>query len=168
MLFRSRKALHLRKELEGMISDPYHELALIASTMGNQEFKININYLQEFSSIELRERKLLNIYVPKFELVFAEYSNKDISVNFPENIRLIRQDSVKILNTLINMAEYEESIRRLIDEVRNTKIKVNALEKRVIPEIEKELISLKKFLKEKDREERIRLKNVKEMVKAVS
>lgn len=162
-----RTAYALRKQLEVSINAPYGALAEKVALMGEQEFRSKINFLKEFSSMEIKEKKLFNIYVPEFKLTIGERNNSDLPLGLQKETTGLREDAIKVLSVLVSMSEYEESIRQLIDEVRNTKIKSNAIEKIVLPKLEKDLDYIKKSLEEKDREEKTRLKRVKELVGVV-
>ena len=63
--------------------------------------------------------------------------------------------------TLVRAAEVETTMKRLLDEIERTKRRVNALEFKVIPELEDAEHFIKFRLEEMDRENTIRLKFLK-------
>lgn len=67
----------------------------------------------------------------------------------------------KLLDTIIRAAEIETTMKRLLDEIEKTKRRVNAMEFKLIPELEEAMKFVKFRLEEMDRENTIRLKFLK-------
>ncbi|MFC7045862.1 V-type ATP synthase subunit D [Halobacteriaceae archaeon GCM10025711] len=61
-----------------------------------------------------------------------------------------------LLEQVIVTAEIEAGIKRLLDEIQRTMVKVRALEHRLIPDLETTIESIQFHLDEREREERIR------------
>ena len=66
-----------------------------------------------------------------------------------------------MLDTLIRAAEIETTMKKLLDEIEKTKRRVNAMEFKVIPELEEAQAFVRFRLEEMDRENTIRLKFLK-------
>jgi V/A-type H+-transporting ATPase subunit D len=67
-----------------------------------------------------------------------------------------------LLDAIIRSAELETALRKLLDEIESTKRRVNALEFKVIPELEEARDFIEFRLEEQEREETFRLKKIKE------
>ncbi|MFA6336239.1 MAG: V-type ATP synthase subunit D, partial [Bacteroidales bacterium] len=87
------------------------------------------------SSIELKERKVMGVRLPRVETSFTEggpyFSPEGTTLSVEETLRGYR-DALELMGRL---AELKVSIMRLAREVKKTIRKVNALEKIVIPDL---------------------------------
>jgi len=67
----------------------------------------------------------------------------------------------ELVEAVIEAAEIETTMKRLLDEIESTKRRVNALEFKVIPELTEASDFIKMRLDEMEREELFRLKKIK-------
>jgi len=67
----------------------------------------------------------------------------------------------ELVDKIIEAAEIETALKRLLDEIESTKRRVNALEFKVIPELTEAGDFIKMRLDEMEREELFRLKKIK-------
>lgn len=72
----------------------------------------------------------------------------------------------KLLETMVLAAEVETTMKRLLDEIEKTKRRVNALEFKVIPELQEAEAFIEFRLEEMERENTIRLKHLKHKAEA--
>lgn len=68
----------------------------------------------------------------------------------------------ELIETVIEAAEIETALMKLLDEIDSTKRRVNALENRVIPLRKDQLDYVSQHLEESEREETFRMKKIKE------
>jgi V/A-type H+-transporting ATPase subunit D len=68
------------------------------------------------------------------------------------------------LDLIIGLAETETSLRRLGDEIQNSRRRVNALEQVLIPELKRQAKYIKVAIEEREREDLFRLKKVKKLL----
>jgi V/A-type H+-transporting ATPase subunit D len=71
-----------------------------------------------------------------------------------------------LVETLIEAAEIETTMKKLLDEIEKTKRRVNALEFKVIPEYQAAETFIKMRLEEMERENIFRLKRIKQKAQA--
>lgn len=69
----------------------------------------------------------------------------------------------ELLERIVDAAETQTRILKLLQEIEKTKRRVNALEHKVIPELEGNLDMVSQGLEEREREETFRMKKIKEM-----
>ena len=67
----------------------------------------------------------------------------------------------KLLETLVRAAEVETTMKKMLDEIEKTKRRVNALEFKIIPDLEDSQKFVKSRLEEMERENTTRLKHLK-------
>lgn len=72
----------------------------------------------------------------------------------------------KLVETLVQAAEIETTMKKLLDEVEKTKRRVNALEFKVIPELQEAEDFIELRLEEMERENTFRLKRIKDKAEA--
>jgi V/A-type H+-transporting ATPase subunit D len=77
-------------------------------------------------------------------------------------LELVAERFEEELTIAIRLATMEARVRRLAREIRRTSSRVNALRTRVIPELEAETRAIELALEQREREDRFRLKRVKQ------
>lgn len=114
------------------------------------------------SSIELQERKVMGVRLPKVETHFAAkgpyFSPEGTTLSVEETL-LAFQEALELMGRL---AELKVSIMRLAREVKKTIRKVNALEKIVIPDLKETLAYTQERIEEAERENFMLMKQVKD------
>jgi V/A-type H+-transporting ATPase subunit D len=114
------------------------------------------------SSIELSDRKVMGVRLPRVETTFIErgpYFSPEGTTLSVEDTLSAYQEALRLMGRL---AELKVSIMRLAREVKKTIRKVNALEKIVIPELQETLTYTRGRIEEAERESFMLMKQVKE------
>jgi len=106
----------------------------------------------------------MGLMVPKVEceIVRAPMTERGYGViSTSAYIEEAAQSFEKLLDTLVRAAEVEITMKKLLDEIEKTKRRVNALEFKVIPELQEAEAFIEFRLQEMERENTIRLKHLK-------
>ncbi|MBM4271843.1 MAG: V-type ATP synthase subunit D [Deltaproteobacteria bacterium] len=113
--------------------------------------------------LTVKPRRLMSVVIPKIEASFGAVSGMYSFVHTsPELDQAI--DSLKeFLPKLLRMAELEETIRRLSNEIEKTRRRVNALEHTFIPRMQETVKYITSKLDEMERSNTSRLMKIKAM-----
>jgi len=156
------------KKIRGSLTDQYKvcvERMSLAMAMEGKVAVRSIAYTQKTTPfMKLGSRNIMGVVVPKIE---GEHVEKLLhergygiigTSTFLDEVVGAYQD---LLNLMLEAAEVETSMRRLVEEIDKTKRRVNALEFKVIPELEEAAKYITLRLEEVERENIFRLKRIK-------
>ena len=158
-----------RKRVEENLKTAFYDLLMAEVLLGSQD-------LEQISGITLRDiglefvtKNIMGVSVPILKIGdvvrrinergygFLSTTAKldDAAKNFEESLLLI-----------VKLAEVEESVRRIAQEVEKTKRRVNALEYIVIPRLNATIKHIEMRMEEIEREGFLRLKKIKAFLEA--
>lgn len=162
------KILDQSKDLRLEIARKYREASekiAIASAVDGVIAVRSASYaLTSHPEIQLRSRNLMGVVVPNIK------SNKIVAPLPERGYGIIgtspRIDEAtdayeKLVETIIKAAELETTMKKLLDEIERTKRRVNALEFKVLPELEDIERFIRFRLEEMERDNTFRLKRIK-------
>jgi V/A-type H+-transporting ATPase subunit D len=119
--------------------------------------------------VTLRSKNIMGIVVPEIETNSLKstidqrgYGVIGTSTYIDEATRAFES----LVETLVQAAEIETTMKKLLDEIEGTKRRVNALEFKVIPELEEAKAFIELRLQEMERENTFRLKRIKDKAEA--
>ncbi|HIJ00376.1 MAG TPA: V-type ATP synthase subunit D [Candidatus Methanomethylophilaceae archaeon] len=125
--------------------------------------------LKSDPQVKIRNKSIMGLIVPKIEaeavhtpLVERGYGVISTSMYIEDAARAFE----KLLETMVEAAEVETTMKKLLDEIEKTKRRVNALEFKVIPEMKEAEAFIEFRLDEMEREEITRLKHLKKKAEA--
>ena len=156
------------KEMRGSVASDYQasmlKIAIARAVEGEIEVKSAAYALKTEPKVKVGSKSIMGMMVPKVEadVIHVDILNKGYGVI--STSPYIEEASVafeKLLDTIIRAAEIETTMKRLLDEIEKTKRRVNAMEFKLIPELEEAMKFVKFRLEEMDRENTIRLKFLK-------
>ncbi len=112
--------------------------------------------------VDVLVKNVMGVKMPKVE-VKVERKIKGKAVLLPFSSKMIEAVNLyeEIFVDILKAAEIEISIRNLLEEIEKTKRRVNALENKVIPDLQESIAWVKMMLDEMERENVIRLKRIK-------
>ena len=125
--------------------------------------------VKEVPQITLSSKNIMGVVVPEIESSKVRKSLVDRGYGVLGTTSIIDETATsfeELVEAIIESAEIETTMKRLLDEIESTKRRVNALEFKVIPELSEARNFIKMRLDEMEREELFRLKKIKARTKA--
>ena len=162
------KVLEEAKDSRGALLEKYaraQEMMAIANTIeGSIGVKAAAFSVRENPDITLRSKNIMGVVVPEIESSKVRKGIAERGYGVIGTTPVI-DDTAKafeeLVEAIIQSAEIETTMKRLLDEIESTKRRVNALEFKVIPELTEARDFIKMRLDEMEREELFRLKKIK-------
>ena len=162
------KVLEEAKDSRGALLEKYaraQEMMAIANTIeGSIGVKAAAFSVRENPDITLRSKNIMGVVVPEIESSKVRKGIAERGYGVIGTTPVI-DDTAKafeeLVEAIIQSAEIETTMKRLLDEIESTKRRVNALEFKVIPELTEASDFIKMRLDEMEREELFRLKKIK-------
>ena len=114
--------------------------------------------------VEVERRNIMGVVVPSVSGTNLKQAFGERSIGFTGSSPYIDEaaDSFgNLIERMVKAAEMEATLKRLLAEIEATKRRVNALEFKVIPELEESRVFIQLRLEEMEREETFRLKRFK-------
>ncbi len=108
------------------------------------------------------EKNMMGVRVPSFKIKLKEVEINASMIGTSYYVEEAREEFIKLVPDLVRLAEVEQVIFTLAEEIKKTKRRVNALEYIKIPELNVTEKRIKDQLAEVERESFVRLKNVKQ------
>ena len=158
------KVKDLRSQLSELYSDAMEKLAIAVAADGKTALESAANCLNKAPEVELSSKNIMGVVVPSVEVTAVEKSLEDrgygligTSIRVDEAVHAFE----KLSELIILAAEGETTMKKLLDEIESTKRRVNALEFKVIPNLEEIAKYISFRLEELERESIFGLKRIK-------
>ena len=158
------KVKDLRSQLSELYSDAMEMLAIAVAADGKTALESAANCLNKAPEVELSSKNIMGVVVPSVEVTAVEKSLEDrgygligTSIRVDEAVHAFE----KLSEMIILAAEGETTMKKLLDEIESTKRRVNALEFKVIPNLEEIAKYISFRLEELERESIFGLKRIK-------
>lgn len=162
------KVLAVAKDTRGDLTKKYSqavEMMVLANTVeGAIGVKSAAFSVKEVPEISLKSKNIMGVIVPEIGSTKVRKSLVDRGYGMLGTSPVIDETATafeELVESIIESAEIETSMKRLLDEIERTKRRVNALEFKVIPELTEAQDFIKMRLDEMEREELFRLKKIK-------
>jgi len=146
-----------RGRLEREVEDLHQELAVIHAIYGTLEIVSGARLVSEGLRLEVVPRSIMGVEVPEVRVREAPGPAKGV----PPHIQRLAEKALRVLPMLIEVAELESMIERIADDLGRTNVRVNALEKVVIPSYEALIKRIGDAIAQSELEEFMRIKLVK-------
>ena len=158
------KVKDLRSQLSELYSDAMEKLAIAVAADGKTALESAANCLNKAPEVELSSKNIMGVVVPSVKVTAVEKSLEDrgygligTSIRVDEAVHAFE----KLSEMIILAAEGETTMKKLLDEIESTKRRVNALEFKVIPNLEEIAKYISFRLEELERESIFGLKRIK-------
>ena len=158
------KVKDMRSQLVELYTAADKRLAVAMVADGKSALKSAANCRQTPPQVELSENNIMGVVVPKVKVSTIQksvgergYGLIGTSVRIDESVHAFEKLAEKVLEA----AELETTMKKLLDEIESTKRRVNALEFKVIPNLEEIAAYITLRLEELERENVFRLKRIK-------
>lgn len=162
------KVLQQAKDSRGALMERYvHAMEMIAlaeTVEGAIGVKAAAFSAADIPAISLKSKNIMGVVVPEIQASSVRKGVLDRGYGMLGTSAVIDETAEAfedLLEAVIEAAEIETTMKRLLDEIESTKRRVNALEFKVIPELSEARDFIKMRLDEMEREELFRLKKIK-------
>ncbi len=155
-----------RQDLEKELETAYGEFLFARAAMTEPGLMDALRYPGAEARVKTTTRKIMNLVLPVFQVSIEgnvrNYGMFDTPAELDEALKVYKE----LLPKIIKLAEQEKAISLLAREIDTTRRRVNALEYKLIPELEVAIRAIRLKLEEMERGNLTRLMKVKEMVEA--
>jgi len=162
------KVLAEAKDSHGDLLEKYNHAAVMMALANTVEGAIGVKSaafsVKEVPQISLKSKNIMGVIVPQISSSKVKKSLVDRGYGVLGTSPVIDETATAfedLVESIIESAEIETTMKRLLDEIESTKRRVNALEFKVIPELNAARDFIKMRLDEMEREELFRLKKIK-------
>lgn len=158
------QAKDLRVEIAKRYREAQERIAIANAVDGAIAVRSAAYALSSHPEIKLRSRNLMGVVVPdiKSSRIVAPLDERGYGIiGTSPRIDEATDAYEKLVETVVKAAELETTIKKLLDEIERTKRRVNALEFRVLPELEEIERFIRFRLEEMERDNTFRLKRIK-------
>jgi V/A-type H+-transporting ATPase subunit D len=153
-----------RSELLNKYTQAMEMMAFANTVEGAIGVKSAAFSVQEVPDITLASKNIMGVVVPEIDSTKVRKSLTDRGYGLLGTTSAIDEAASSyedLVEAIIESAEIETTMKKLLDEIESTKRRVNALEYKVIPELTEARDFIKMRLDEMEREELFRLKKIK-------
>ena len=153
-----------RGELMARYRRAVESMALANTVEGAIGVKSAAFSVKEVPNITLSSKNIMGVVVPEIESTKVRKNLTDRGYGVLGTTSIIDETATsfeELVEAIIESAQIETTMKRLLDEIESTKRRVNALEFKVIPELSEARNFIKMRLDEMEREELFRLKKIK-------
>jgi V/A-type H+-transporting ATPase subunit D len=150
-----------RSALNDMMQQSYKMVTTASTYVGNFELESIAQYMTEAEPVKIKVRNIMGVKIPDISRV-QQKANLTFSI-LPSSLAVddIHGTFSKATNAIIDIAQREQGLKRLVIEIDKTKRRVNALDYKVIPNMLSQSKYIRMRLEEIDRDTFSALKHVK-------
>lgn len=159
-------ARDVNEDLSQLYVEAQEKLKLAKIYDGEDNVKANALNLENEPELQTTQQNIMGVVVPEIESIKIQKHILDREYGITSSSSRIdstAEKHEKLVEKIVEAAETQTKILKLLDEIEKTKRRVNALEHKTIPEMNDALEYVSQTLEENEREETFRMKKIKEM-----
>jgi V/A-type H+-transporting ATPase subunit D len=159
-------ARDVNEDLANLYSEAQEKLQLAKIYDGEESVHANALNITDEPLLKTEQQNIMGVVVPEIESVKVQKHvlNREYGVtSSTSRIDSTADKHEELIEKIVEAAETQTKILKLLDEIEKTKRRVNALEHKTIPEMNSALDYVSQTLEENAREETFRMKKIKEM-----
>jgi V/A-type H+-transporting ATPase subunit D len=159
------EAKQVREEVTKQYELAMQKIAIATAVDGEIAVKSASFALTDRPEIKLRSKNVMGLVVPEIDATSIKKSMDKRGygvIGVSSYIDEATSAFEDLVETIIKAAEIETTMKKLLDEIEKTKRRVNALEFKVIPELQQAEAFIRLRLEEMERENIFRLKRIKQ------
>jgi len=158
------KARQMRAGVSSDYENAMNTITIARAVEGEVAVRSAAYALKADPQVNVTSKSIMGMVVPKVEADHLHVLITDKGYGVITTSPYIEAASIafeKLLETIVRAAEVETTMKKLLDEIEKTKRRVNALEFKIIPELQESERFIKFSLEEMERENTTRLKHLK-------
>ncbi len=158
------QARDLRSEIVSRYKEAHERIAIAAAVDGAIAVRSASMALTGHPEIQLRSRNLMGVVVPNIRSskIVAPLPERGYGIiGTSPRIDEATDAFERLVESVVKAAELETTMKKLLEEIDRTKRRVNALEFKVLPELEDQERFIRFSLDEMERDNIFRLKHIK-------
>jgi len=163
------QAQDVRSDLEDTYDTAQQRLDMARAMDGDVAVRGAAAALKEHPEITTQSKNIMGVVVPQIESTSVRKSLDQRGygvLGTSGRIDAAAEAYEELLEQIILAAEVETAMKELLDEIETTKRRVNALEFKLLPELNKNKEYIEQKLEEQEREEIFRMKKIKDKKEA--
>jgi len=153
----------LRDQVEEKLAEAYTIFSIARSEVTTEEVRESLALSPATLEVDVSRENIVGVKVPHFELRqeggYDCYSLSTAPMAFDAALQHYRE----LMPSLLTLAELENNLKLLADEIERTRRRVNALEYVLIPSLEETMVYITMKLDEMERSYRTQLMKIKSM-----
>lgn len=160
----NKKALDLRKQLNESMRKSYESLAIAEMYQGKIAIESTAYLVNRMKGLSITTKNVMGVKIPElqgrdrdFRAIDQQYALMGLSVKVDETI----SNFESALKIILDIAEVENSLRRILVEIDKTKRRVNSIENVLIPRLKNQAKYISMRFDEMERETFVTLKMIK-------
>ena len=155
-----------RSVLNSLVQQSYSTVTIASTYVGNFELEDMALHMKEAEPVRIKIKNIMGVRIPEINRASAPPSTAYALLPTSLAVDDINDTFTRATNSIIDVAQREQGLRRLVLEIDKTKRRVNALDYRVIPGMLSQSKYIRMRLEEIDRDMFSALKHVKKKLQA--